>query len=45
VSFTFTHDGHTYRLDTEGGEVHCHEPDAREQREVDLEPSDEGNDG
>lgn len=40
MSFEFTHDGHTFRLDTDGGQVHCQQVDRPEQPQP-LEPSDE----
>jgi hypothetical protein len=42
VSFEFTHDGHTYRLDTDGGEVHCDQVDEQPApQQQGLEPSEE----
>lgn len=40
MSFTFTHDGQSYRLDTEGGEVHC-VPIDPQQEEQPMETSEE----
>lgn len=40
MSIEFCHDGHCYRLDTDGGEVHCEEID-QPQPEQPLEPSED----
>lgn len=40
MAFVFTHDGLTFRLDTEGGEVHCKQVDQPEQPKP-IEPSDD----